>query len=293
MATDPLFLTRLVAVFAIALIYTVFDLFNRRNVPGTYAYTTLAIGIVLTLAYLNIQTIAISFAIAAVIGSIGYLIYRAGQLGAADVIEFAAISLIIPFFSSPFLTSAPQLNLPFIIAVFIASGIVSLILIPFYYLPRADRMLKGQLAMMISGKDVFKGVLLSVAYLVFIAFMVLYLNVSVIGLVIIIVLMVSSLITAVFERPITDSMVEPIPVSKFEEGDIIALNLMKQSEINAMKRQVKGFDRLVTSKIIEEMKKKRITKKFPVYRSAMPLALPIFVGLVVSLLFGNVLLLII
>lgn len=286
-------LTRIVALAAMSLVYMLFDLFNRRNVPSTYAYTTLAIGIVLTLAYLNLQAIAFSFAIAAVIGGVGYVFYRIGQLGAADVIEFAAISLILPYQQLPLASMAPQLGLPFIISVFIASGIVALALIPVYYLPRANRMLKGRLTEMITGKDVFKGVLLSIAYAIFIIFLVSEMHASEAGLAVVIILMLSSMVTAVFERPITDSMVEYISVDRFEEGDIIALNLMKPREITSAKKAVKGFDRLVTQKIMDRMKAKRIRKRFPVYRSAMPLALPIFIGVVVSIAFGNVLLFIV
>ncbi len=54
-----------------------------------------------------------------------------------------------------------------------------------------------------------------------------------------------------------------------------------------------GFDRLVTPGIIGLMKKKGVRTKFPVYRKAMPLALPIFAGVIISLLIGNIIFLII
>ena len=79
----------------------------------------------------------------------------------------------------------------------------------------------------------------------------------------------------------------------FEDGDIIAFNLMKKKDISAYKKAIRGFDRLITNRIIDRMRAKHIRAKFPVYRQAMPLALPILLGAIISLLVGNVLLLII
>jgi hypothetical protein len=198
--------------------------------------------------------------------------------------------LILPIQPLPYLIGGTQYNIPFIVSVFIATGLVALLIIPIYYLPRAKRLLNKKLFSMITRKDMFKGVLLLVAYLAFGIFVAYMLKPAPIGLFILSLVALGSLATAIFETPITDSMVEYIPVGKFEDGDIIALNLMKKGEIAAMKRKIKGFDRLVTSNIINLMKKNRIGTKFPVYRKAMPLALPIFVGIVISLLVGNLIL---
>ena len=40
------------------------------------------------------------------------------------------------------------------------------------------------------------------------------------------------------------------------------------------------------------MHEKHIKNKFPVYREALPLALPIFIGVAISLLFGNLFILV-
>ena len=60
-----------------------------------------------------------------------------------------------------------------------------------------------------------------------------------------------------------------------------------------MMEKIKGFDHLVTLRIIKEMSNKKIKLKFPVYRKAMPLALPIFIAVLISILFGNLILIII
>ena len=186
-----------------------------------------------------------------------------------------------------------QFGFPFILSVFVASGIVALALIPFYYLPRARFVLKNSILKMVDKKAMLKGTLLLVSYILFIAFLVIELNISLVGGLIMTVVMVSSVTTVIFEKPITDSMIEYIPVERFEDGDIIATNLMKKSEIISMKKKVNGFDRLVTTKLMNQMRKMRIKEKFPVYRKAMPLALPIFAGAVISLLAGNIVLIVI
>ncbi len=94
-----------------------------------------------------------------------------------------------------------------------------------------------------------------------------------------------------FERPITYSMVKYRTVKDFEDGDIIAWNLMPQSQISRIKRKVRSFNRLITKRIMEQMKKKAPREKIPVYKNAIPLAAPIFIGTVLSILFGNLILL--
>ncbi len=42
---------------------------------------------------------------------------------------------------------------------------------------------------------------------------------------------------------------------------------------------------------MEQMKKKAPREKIPVYKNAIPLAAPIFIGTVLSILFGNLILL--
>jgi Flp pilus assembly protein protease CpaA len=282
---------RIGVVLLIALMYAVFDVFNRRNVPTVFAYATLAVGFIFAFSYLQPLIIGESLLIGFAILGIGYIFYRAGQIGAADVIELAAISLIIPIQPLPVYLGVLQYGLPFIISLFISAGIVALLMIPIYYIPRAKRILKKRMEQLVTRKDILKGALICFAYLAFMAFLYTEVNTSIWGIVVVAAIMIGSITTVTFERPITDSMVEYIGVSGFEDGDIIAFNLMRRKDISAYKKSIRGFDRLVTNRIISRMKAKHIKAKFPVYRHAMPLALPILIGAIISLLVGNVLLL--
>ncbi len=290
---DQILFYRIVALLVISFVYMLFDVFNKRNVPNVYAYGALFVGIIFTLLYYpDFQAIIISTAVATIIGAIGYFVYKAGQIGAADIYEFVTISLILPFQQIPFI-GVDQYGFPFILSIFIATGFVALVMIPIYYLPRARKILGKNLSGMIDRRDYYKGLILLIAYLFFILFLAVELYAEALGIVLLSVIAISSIITVIFERPISDSMIEYITVNRFEEGDIIATNLMKKSEIAAIRKKYGPFDRLVTLKKISEMKKLGIKTKFPVYRTAMPLALPIFVGVVICLLFGNLILIII
>lgn len=288
-----LYVIRVASLIVVALVYMLFDLFNKRNVPATFAYGTLIYGFILTILYFNVATILESVAISLIVLGIGYIFYKIGQLGAADVVEFAALSLIMPILAFPLLaTSALQLQLPFIISLAINTGIVAIIIVPIYYIPKAASKLKKPIASYVEGKNIFIAVFMALIYIAFIAFTILVLNINYIGIIVLSLMTVSSFFVMLFSVPITYSMVEYVTPDKFDEGDIIAVSLMSSKEIADIKKKVKSFDRLLTSRLIGEIKKNGIKKKLPVYKKAMPFALPIFIAVILTLLVGNLILLI-
>ena len=285
-----LYLIRILSLVAIALVYMLFDVLNKRNVPSMFAYGTLAVGLVFTLLYLNARSIEISLAIGAIVLGVGYVFYKIGQLGAADVIEFAALSLILPIQQAPFFVSGPtQFQLPFIVSLIINTGIIALIIVPLYYLPKAKKKLKKPLMSYVERKNVFIAALLAVVYTGFISFTILILGLNLAGVIVFTLMALSSFLVMLFTIPITYSMVDYVGVKQFDEGDIVAVNLMDKRDVDSLRKKIKGFDRLLTSDIIEKMKSKKIKEKLPVYKEAMPFALPIFVALIITLLVGNLL----
>jgi hypothetical protein len=288
-----LYLVRILSLVVIALVYMFYDVFNKRNVPSIFAYATLAYGFLLTILYFNIGTIELSAAISLLVLGLGYIVYKIGQLGLADVIEFAAISLILPFQKAPLLLSSlSQFNLPFALTLLVNTGIVAIIIVPIYYIPKASKKLKKPLGSFITKKSIFMASLIVIAYLAFMTSISVLIGFSYLGIALLAAMMISSSLVMLFSVPIAHSMVEYVGVNKFDEGDIIAINLMDKKDISAMKKSVKGFDRLLSASLIENMKKAKIKEKFPVYKEAMPFALPIFAALVISLLAGNLLLLV-
>ena len=124
----------LAVLILVTFIYAIFDVFNKRNVPNIFVYLTIAVGIIIALVSNSGLGLLIALTIAAVVGLLGYAVYRAGLLGGGDVLEFVFISLVMPTQMQPFYSSAYQWNVPFILSVIIAAGYTSLIFIPIYYL---------------------------------------------------------------------------------------------------------------------------------------------------------------
>ncbi len=289
-----LYLLRIFSAIAIALIYMLYDVFNRRNVPSVFAYATLAYGFVLTILYFNLKTISVSISASLVILGIGYVIYRIGQLGAADVIEFAAISLVIPLQRFPvILASASQLGMPFALSLAINTGIIAMIVVPLYYIPKAAKVLGRPVTSFITMKNALMALLSAVAYLAFMLFITSIIGTSYTGIILLSVILVGSFFVMLFSMPIQLSMIRPVEISQLEEGDIIAFNLMDSRKIRAMEKKIRGFGRLVTDDVARQAKKLKLKAKLPVYKDAMPFAVPIFLATVTSVLVGNLILLII
>lgn len=284
---------RIASLIVIAVIYMLFDVFNKRNIPGVFVYLSVAYGFFLTILYLNLTTILFSAAIALLVTGAGYLVYKAGQLGIADVAEFAALSLILPLQIAPALDNIPQFNLPFIVSLLVNTGISAFAVMALYYLPRAKSASKKPLISSISGGNVVKAIALGASYAVFIVILVHFFGFYLPGMSLIALLLVLSVLIVLFEKPLTATMVSYVDYRGLDAGDIIALNMMSGREIAKARKEVKGFNRLVTEALMEEFKKKKSTTKFPVYKKAMPFALPIFLGVCLSLLFGDLILFII
>lgn len=280
-----LLLIRMASVIAVSAAYMLFDVFNRRNVPVLFVYATLAYGAVLTALYLDAMLILASAAIAAVVLGTGYFIYKAGQIGAADIAEFAALSLMIPLQTVPLATpGVMQFGIPFIVSILVGTGVVALAIVPLYYLPKAVR---AGLKMSIRRSSGAKAVAIAAAYVAFAIALEWAYGISAAGVAVLAILAAGSAIIIAFEEQITHVMVRYVTPKQFDEGDIIAFNLMSKRSIDAAKRKVRGFGRLMTHGLIQEMRKKKVRQKFPVYKDALPLALPIFVAVVISLLIGN------
>ncbi|MCL4371851.1 nucleoporin Nup120/160 [Candidatus Marsarchaeota archaeon] len=265
-----------------------FDIFNSRNVPNIFAYAALLYGLALTVLYLNASEIAISAVIAAIVLGLGYAVYRAGQLGAADVIEFATISLILPFQKTGLIYSFPQGYLPSVISLAINSGIAALIIVPLYYIPKSGKRFKHAKAVQPHFADYFKTILILVVYLFFLLFLIAVVHSSAFGIALLIVIAIGSGMVLLYEKRIMAYMVQYVNYRMMEPGDMIAVQMIDETKLKSLKRRIKGFGRLVTPELLKELAKK-YSGKLPVYKKGIPFAVPIFVGALALVLYGNVL----
>ncbi len=280
---------RMAILLAVTLAYALLDVFNHRNVPDIFAYALLALAFIVTLTY-GARVIAISLALAAVIGALGYLLYRRGIMGAGDFLEFATISMLIPIQPAAILSSLPQFNFPFIFSVFIATGYTAVVGMLFYYLLRAY--VKGSLRnIKIEKKRLYNGLLIFAAYLVMLAAVSYIAGPKPVPAAMIIAIGAASALTIVFEKQVSVQMISYVYPRALTTEDMIATNFMSKEDLTFFSRKSKHFGRLVTRKSLSEIK--GIRRKVPLYTSGVPLALFAFFAVVISLLFGNILLYII
>ncbi len=275
---------------------TYYDLFNRRNVPSWLTYTLVALGALFALASFNIDlimsngftalldmTVSSGILAALFIFAIGYALYRVGQIGGADVLVFVSIALLLPEApQSIYLTAKPQLGFPFVVSIFVLSGILAVFGIFLRYIPLTlYNMLKGEVSVNPSQ------VLLAAATLTFYAAFLYYLNslvelpqtqLAVFGAVIV---CATSLFA--FKDYISDKyMIRMVVVGEIDEEDILAVEKMDPKLVSEYK-----LDRLLTPKEIEKLKKIGRKKKFPVYKE-MPVFMPyVLIALLAALLFGD------
>lgn len=283
---------RYASIIIIAAIYMLFDVFNKRNVPSIFVYATLGYGVLLTLLYLDLQLIFYSGLLATAILGFGYFIYRIGQIGAADIVEFAAISLILPITPLPLLVHVQQLSIPFILAMLVNTGMAVFVFVPIYYIPRAFYKFKRKLYGMIRKEDVFRAAMLAVLYVAFMSLLIFTFWLKALGFLIVLIMALGSVLITLFVTPITKSMIRYITYRGLEPGDAIALNLIPKGLHSDLNKRVVGFGGLVTSQLIDGLRRKAPKAKLPVYRNAVPFALPIFVGALTTLIFGNMILLV-
>ncbi len=279
-------LLRVVVMLSIALVYAAFDLFNKREVPDLFVYISFAIGLAFAFTY-PADVLVVDLLIAVIIASFGYVIYRSGYWGAGDLFEITTISLIMPIQPAPWLVNLNQLGLPFVISFFISSGIAAIWIVPVYYLAFKHRKIKKT-----GNERIYRilGVILLALYLVLLLFIYFIFGISITSAIIIFAIGVPSAVVLAFEEEITSSMIEYVEPGKLQQGDIIAINMMKGKEIAYFKKVYPGFSRLVTKKMLEAFKKTRTKKKIPVYTHAVPFAVFVLIGVSISLLFGNIVL---
>ena len=209
------------------------------------------------------------------------------MLGAGDVLELVFIALVMPAWQNALFGSVYQWNIPFVLSVIIAAGYASLIFIPIYYLlvkkqpvnvPKPNK------------KRMAIGAVFFIVYMIFILVMKYLYNINIFGSVLIFMLALFAGITMIYDQRIYLGMVEFIYPNKLEEGDMIATNLMGKKEL-AIFQKTPDFGRLASDRLIAQIKNVRV--KLPVYRDSVPFSLFIFIGVLISLAYGNIILIMI
>ncbi len=274
---------------AIAVAFTAacsyFDLFNKRNIPEKLLFAFLGASAVASFI-LNGQELFIQGAMQSVIiAGLGYLAYRAGQLGLADVFVLCSIAIIMPAvnLSADWGYAAISFSVPAVLLVFFVS------VISFSYIMATYYFVKVMLAKTQSAKKIQlwldKKVLFVVAAIVFFVLAHTFAN-KLIGMdgtksIIGATFPVLMLFFGLFMPEIKDSMIEDVEVGKLELEDVVAVEKMDGAFVKKH-----NIGKLIDDKNLMAIKKSGL-KRIPVY-TGMPPFLPfILIGLLVVILFNN------
>jgi Flp pilus assembly protein protease CpaA len=263
---------RLLVAFAGVALASYYDLFNRRNVPNMLLYGFLAAAFIVNLAFFQQDLFVFSIALAVFFSAIGYMFYRFGQLGGADVFIIASVILLLPIHPS---FSGLAFNLPYIFSVMVFAGIAFAIYVVCYFglkLREVNAHPKRMYALLLIPYLLFafvyvNSVIFSPMYFVFVS-----------------ILMLATMFFMAYKEDINLLLAERMSPAELEEEDVLALEMMDQEAVKKYR-----LKRLATKSEIERMAGLKIQEVW-VY-SKMPPFLPFFLlGMVLALFFANSLL---
>jgi len=249
-----------------------YDLYNNRNIPNGFLYAFLALSILTSLFFFEMDLFIFSLIIAAFIALFGFVFYYTGQLGGADVFVMLSIAFLLPIHPG-YLNML--FNLPFILSAFIfAIVIFSLYTIVYFGL----KLVKTK------AKPDKRYLLLFIPYVVFIYLYSTMPFFSPFYLILISIALFSSIFFLCFRNSINRMLAKKLPLAKVEPEDVLALELMDKKTVWKYKLQ-----RVMNKKELQRMKKLKI-KQVWVFSNLPPFLPFLFVGLVLALLFSNMIL---
>jgi len=253
-----------------AIIFALYDVFNKRTIPDKVAYSFLALSLVLTF-FNTLETIEVSLIVAFAIFAFGYLVYKEALLGLGDVIELASLSLLLPYYS-PLYPSQLEvfLKIPFFVALFLNSGVFAVFLVSIYLPFKIKKVERND------RKTTIFAILLFVLYLL-VAFL-LKEMLTTFGVVFIVLLGICASILMIYSKEFKESALREVSIKELGIGDIIK---------PIPERGI--YEKLVTKQLLQKLKEKKI-KKVEVYYNLPPFSVFILLGLVAGILFGNILL---
>lgn len=271
--TLPGELIRILVAFIGTGVVAYYDVFNRKNVPDLVLYAFLAIAFVVNLVFYQEDLFWFSIAAAAFFSAIGYLFYKVGQLGGADVLVIASVMLLLPihpsFVSMPF-------NMPFIFSVFIFSGVLFALYVMLHF---------GWKLMEAEAKPKLAYALMFIPYLLFAYLYVNSFLFSPVYFTFITILLFASIFFMMFRDSLNGILAEEMPLSQVEPEDVLALEIMNKDMIERYK-----IPRLVTKAELERLKQTKITEVW-VYTKLPPFVPFLLVGMILAMLFARSLLL--
>jgi Flp pilus assembly protein protease CpaA len=220
--------------------------------------------------FLNIIIIGI------LIYGIGYLLYRFGKLGGGDVKLFIGIHLVIPYY----------LGQVTILWLLIVSSLLSVLIVSTYYLfiLKQKLRLKRMIAIIMKRRIiVLKSIIIFIIFFAFVYIFVSRFHSSYLYFLILLPILVG-LKLMIFEEEVKKYIyLKQKPISKLEDGDVLALEYIKK---DLLKKLDVGKKNILEEEDIKRIKKIKGLRTIPIYDSLPRFGPFIFFGLVIVLLFG-------
>jgi len=275
-------LLRIAIALAGLLAATYYDLFNRRNVPVSITYFMIGTGFLLNLATLDLTLIGFSSLAALLVFALGYLVYRSGQIGGADVLIFASLALLFPSAPASLLKPPvpPLFEYPFVVSVFMLSGLLSIFGMAMAYIPRIVRdAAKGRVTVSLSSAVSAAALLIAFLSVLYVLSPVVPFQPAQLALVLVVLALAVSLL--LFKDHISATMIEWVPISQIDDEDVISLERLDEKVVAKY-----GLQRVATKEELAKLRKTRL-RKFPVFKG-MPAFVPyMLLAIALLLVFGD------
>ena len=246
-----------------------FDIFNNRNIPNEILYVFLGVAILSNFMFFDQEVFTFAAVIAVFFSAWGYLFYRVGHFGGADVFVLASLALLLPI--PPSFVKLP-FNIPFVFVVFLFALVLSSL---YSLIDFAIKLAKKHT------KPNMLYLALLIPYALFIYMFSSSPIFSLSFLVIISISLVSTIFFAAYRDDILKLQAQKIPISKVTEEDVLAVELMDKETV-----WLHGLKKLVTIEELKRLKKLKL-KEVLVYTKLLPFLPFMFAGLILALLFGN------
>lgn len=239
------------------LIFSYYDIFNNRIVPEWVSYSFIIASLITFFVLLPFEIIKIGISVLVFI--IGYIIYRIGYLGGADVFVITGLCLLLPL---------NVYGIPTIILLLLGSMLLTMIYVIVNFFLKVKKM-KFEKNDMITSLLWFLGYG-TLSYMIY--------NLGQISVAVsLLFLGIINSLFALIKTNLMESMIDTIPLEKVIEEDILVIDKMDKKFVEENK-----IDRLLTKEQINKLRELGV-KKVPVY-TGLPAYLP-FVSIVTILLF--------
>jgi hypothetical protein len=237
-------------------------------------YAFLAVAFLVNVVFYSPELFAFSIVAALFMSAIGYLFYRVGQLGGADVFVIASIMLLLPI--HPSFVNLP-FNMPFVFSVVVFSGVAFAIYVLGYF---------GWKLVQVEAKPKLLYALMFIPYLLF-AYV--YFNsilFSPVYFAFISILLFAAIFFMMFKESLNSILAEELPIAQVQPEDVIAIEVMNKDLVDKYKIQ-----RLVTKNELDRLKKTGKVTELWVYTRLPPFLPFMLLGMILSLFFAKSLIL--